>query len=209
MSMALEYAVSPFYAYIIDLWRNQVYNGTIKRISSKGSPIRKCPGGRARISAGSLESETRGLELMHASIWHNIVDSSSKLRRCPLQVLKRCLLANLIEDSQRPPVAAVAEWYGYRTMAYLVTSSSPVPLKTRRLALEFNKLCVQYAAHVFLILTVPFIEAKNGWSYLRENQKSLLQELRDKSGEIRCDESNKAGGMLKPTALWDFFGQKN
>ncbi|GFT96952.1 uncharacterized protein TNCV_5107451 [Trichonephila clavipes] len=28
--------------------------------------------------------------------------------------------------------AAVAEWYRYRTVAYLVTSSSPVPLKTRR-----------------------------------------------------------------------------
>ncbi|GFW99951.1 hypothetical protein TNCV_3079481 [Trichonephila clavipes] len=72
-------------------------------ISSKGSPIRKGLGERARISAGSLECGTRGLELMHASIWHNRVDSSSKLRRCPLQVLIRCLLANLIEDSQRPP----------------------------------------------------------------------------------------------------------
>ncbi|GFW93009.1 uncharacterized protein TNCV_4209451 [Trichonephila clavipes] len=29
-------------------------------------------------------------------------------------------------------VAAVAEWYRYRTVACLVTSSSPVPLKTRR-----------------------------------------------------------------------------
>ncbi|GFV47443.1 uncharacterized protein TNCV_4830991 [Trichonephila clavipes] len=29
-------------------------------------------------------------------------------------------------------VGAVAEWYGYRTVACLVTSSSPVPLKTRR-----------------------------------------------------------------------------
>ncbi|GFY25114.1 uncharacterized protein TNCV_2693051 [Trichonephila clavipes] len=28
--------------------------------------------------------------------------------------------------------AAVAEWYRYRTLACLVTSSSPVPLKTRR-----------------------------------------------------------------------------
>ncbi|GFX96858.1 uncharacterized protein TNCV_1648931 [Trichonephila clavipes] len=28
--------------------------------------------------------------------------------------------------------AAVAEWYRYRTVACLVTSSSPVPLKTRR-----------------------------------------------------------------------------
>ncbi|GFU19842.1 uncharacterized protein TNCV_4283691 [Trichonephila clavipes] len=30
------------------------------------------------------------------------------------------------------PGAAVAEWYRYRTVACLVTSSSPVPLKTRR-----------------------------------------------------------------------------
>ncbi|GFV94287.1 hypothetical protein TNCV_2267411 [Trichonephila clavipes] len=29
-------------------------------------------------------------------------------------------------------VTAVAEWYRYRTVACLVTSSSPVPLKTRR-----------------------------------------------------------------------------
>ncbi|GFW63789.1 uncharacterized protein TNCV_3743971 [Trichonephila clavipes] len=33
---------------------------------------------------------------------------------------------------QRGAVAAVAEWYGYRIVACLVTSSSPVPLKTRR-----------------------------------------------------------------------------
>ncbi|GFQ69915.1 angiotensin-converting enzyme [Trichonephila clavata] len=30
MSMALDHAVGPFYAYIIDLWRNQVYDGSIK-----------------------------------------------------------------------------------------------------------------------------------------------------------------------------------
>ncbi|GFX29721.1 uncharacterized protein TNCV_2750551 [Trichonephila clavipes] len=29
-------------------------------------------------------------------------------------------------------MAVVAEWYGYRIVAYLVTSSSPVPLKTCR-----------------------------------------------------------------------------
>ncbi|GFW91988.1 uncharacterized protein TNCV_2152681 [Trichonephila clavipes] len=33
---------------------------------------------------------------------------------------------------QNRVVAAVAEWYRYRTMACFVTSSSPVPLKTRR-----------------------------------------------------------------------------
>ncbi|GFW60115.1 uncharacterized protein TNCV_1389281 [Trichonephila clavipes] len=32
---------------------------------------------------------------------------------------------------EQKPVAAVAEWYRYRIVACLVTSSSPVPLKTR------------------------------------------------------------------------------
>ncbi|GFX79699.1 uncharacterized protein TNCV_2746181 [Trichonephila clavipes] len=32
----------------------------------------------------------------------------------------------------RVEVAAVAEWYRYRTVACFVTGSSPVPLKTRR-----------------------------------------------------------------------------
>ncbi|GFV67864.1 uncharacterized protein TNCV_926301 [Trichonephila clavipes] len=35
-------------------------------------------------------------------------------------------------NSKRKRVAAVAESYRYRIMACLVTSSSPVPLKTRR-----------------------------------------------------------------------------
>ncbi|GFU21539.1 uncharacterized protein TNCV_3827421 [Trichonephila clavipes] len=35
-------------------------------------------------------------------------------------------------------VAAVAEWYGYRTVACLVTSSSPVPLKTRRVGQRYT-----------------------------------------------------------------------
>ncbi|GFV35306.1 uncharacterized protein TNCV_3203381 [Trichonephila clavipes] len=33
---------------------------------------------------------------------------------------------------QNDVVAAVAEWYRYRTVACFVTGSSPVPLKTRR-----------------------------------------------------------------------------
>ncbi|GFS87205.1 uncharacterized protein TNCV_213311 [Trichonephila clavipes] len=41
-----------------------------------------------------------------------------------------CYLATL--DLNTLYVAAVAEWYRYRTVACLVTSSSPVPLKTRR-----------------------------------------------------------------------------
>ncbi|GFT22508.1 uncharacterized protein TNCV_3274681 [Trichonephila clavipes] len=34
--------------------------------------------------------------------------------------------------TSEPAVAAVAEWYRYRTVACFVTGSSPVPLKTRR-----------------------------------------------------------------------------
>ncbi|GFV57813.1 hypothetical protein TNCV_3071921 [Trichonephila clavipes] len=36
------------------------------------------------------------------------------------------------EEYNMTKVAAVAEWYRYRTVACLVTGSSPVPLKTRR-----------------------------------------------------------------------------
>ncbi|GFX57623.1 transposon Tf2-11 polyprotein [Trichonephila clavipes] len=36
------------------------------------------------------------------------------------------------KSGRRKKLAAVAEWYRYRTVACLVTSSSPVPLKTRR-----------------------------------------------------------------------------
>ncbi|GFV79449.1 uncharacterized protein TNCV_279051 [Trichonephila clavipes] len=46
---------------------------------------------------------------------------------------------------QSDGVAAVAEWYRYRTVACLVTSSSPVPLKTlrvgQRCTLTFSRWC--------------------------------------------------------------------
>ncbi|GFS79113.1 uncharacterized protein TNCV_4408371 [Trichonephila clavipes] len=38
----------------------------------------------------------------------------------------------LVVHVQLTRVAAVAEWYRYRTVACFVTGSSPVPLKTRR-----------------------------------------------------------------------------
>ncbi|GFU91174.1 uncharacterized protein TNCV_4925041 [Trichonephila clavipes] len=37
-----------------------------------------------------------------------------------------------MRNSKPRNVAAVAEWYRYRNMACVVISSSPVPLKTRR-----------------------------------------------------------------------------
>ncbi|GFV37371.1 uncharacterized protein TNCV_1534431 [Trichonephila clavipes] len=41
-------------------------------------------------------------------------------------------LLNYLRTFGDGPVAAVAEWYRYRTVACFVTGSSPVPLKTRR-----------------------------------------------------------------------------
>ncbi|GFT69684.1 uncharacterized protein TNCV_1298861 [Trichonephila clavipes] len=62
------------------------------------------------------------------SAWSHSNDSSSRKPSCVV-----------IERSPRPPLgcypsnlAMVAEWYRYRIVASFVTSSSPVPLKTRR-----------------------------------------------------------------------------
>ncbi|GFV87425.1 uncharacterized protein TNCV_4033971 [Trichonephila clavipes] len=46
-------------------------------------------------------------------------------------------------------MATVAEWYRYRTVACLVTSSSPVPLKTRRVGQRctLNLLRAEMSSH--------------------------------------------------------------
>ncbi|GFX15184.1 hypothetical protein TNCV_2708891 [Trichonephila clavipes] len=38
-------------------------------------------------------------------------------------------------------VDAAAKWYRYRIVACLVTSSNPVPLKTRRVGSDASKIC--------------------------------------------------------------------
>ncbi|GFT39101.1 hypothetical protein TNCV_3401361 [Trichonephila clavipes] len=59
--------------------------------------------------------------------WHFILFSSPHFGGDVLSVPEE-----LPSTSNHRDVAAVAEWYGYRTVAYFVTGSSPVPLKTRR-----------------------------------------------------------------------------
>ncbi|GFT79977.1 uncharacterized protein TNCV_4598581 [Trichonephila clavipes] len=54
-------------------------------------------------------------------------DNNSPCFRAMEDGFQPCHIPGAIEDP-----AAVAEWYRYRIMACLVTSSSPVPLKTRR-----------------------------------------------------------------------------
>ncbi|GFW61635.1 hypothetical protein TNCV_3705701 [Trichonephila clavipes] len=45
---------------------------------------------------------------------------------------RTCWFCQAVPGFLQDPVAAVAEWYRYRIVACLVTSSIPVPLKTRR-----------------------------------------------------------------------------
>ncbi|GFY36553.1 uncharacterized protein TNCV_27581 [Trichonephila clavipes] len=67
------------------------------------------------------------------------IQISAVCRKCVVDVLMgqrfhyndgvKTAVLNLFHDQQ---VAAVAEWYRYRTVACFVTGSNPVPLKTRR-----------------------------------------------------------------------------
>ncbi|GFX64254.1 uncharacterized protein TNCV_1499781 [Trichonephila clavipes] len=52
--------------------------------------------------------------------------------RCRLNDGKCCRIKQMFPNFIK--VAAVAEWYRYRTVACLVMNLSPVPLKTRRVA---------------------------------------------------------------------------
>ncbi|GFU72011.1 uncharacterized protein TNCV_1368841 [Trichonephila clavipes] len=70
-------------------------------------------------------------------MWFQQDGATCHTARATIDLLKNTLGDRLI--SRFGPVnwpprswAAVAEWYRYRTVACLVTSSSPVPLKTRR-----------------------------------------------------------------------------
>ncbi|GFV80058.1 hypothetical protein TNCV_4654751 [Trichonephila clavipes] len=56
-------------------------------------------------------------------------ESKTRMRNNALRTGRRQAVEYLAKKSV---VAAVAEWYRYRTVACFVTSSSPVPLKTRR-----------------------------------------------------------------------------
>ncbi|GFX35394.1 uncharacterized protein TNCV_102011 [Trichonephila clavipes] len=59
--------------------------------------------------------------------------SSFLKNKIPIELLENNLILLLaLSSSASNSVAAVAEWYRYRTVACFVTGSSPVPLKTRR-----------------------------------------------------------------------------
>ena len=74
-----------------------------KRRWRKGSLIKKNLEVRTWRFSESLDNGVRGRVFIQTSMDHNTIINSSKVMRLPRKILKRCLLANLIEDSHNPP----------------------------------------------------------------------------------------------------------
>ncbi|GFU61301.1 uncharacterized protein TNCV_5033471 [Trichonephila clavipes] len=71
------------------------------------------------------------IELALVNNWNGILKSYNFSTGA--SVIARLIDSKAISvSSDQINVAAVAEWYRYRTVACFVTGSSPVPLKTRR-----------------------------------------------------------------------------
>ncbi|GFU46648.1 uncharacterized protein TNCV_1546611 [Trichonephila clavipes] len=66
-------------------------------------------------------------------------------------------------------VAVVAEWYRYRTVACLVTSSSPVPLKTRRV----GQRCTLNLSRAETSSRWCGVVVRRGWCQLRCHPRHL------------------------------------
>ncbi|GFW41319.1 uncharacterized protein TNCV_1003121 [Trichonephila clavipes] len=64
---------------------------------------------------------------------------------------------------------AVAEWYRYRTMACLVTSSSPLPLKTRRV----GQRCTLNLSRAETSSRWCGVVVRGGWCQLRCRPRHL------------------------------------
>ncbi|GFY09234.1 hypothetical protein TNCV_2991521 [Trichonephila clavipes] len=61
-----------------------------------------------------------------------LIHQYSRMAAVAFQAKLRRATSRYLTQARCWGVAAVAEWYRYRIVACLVTSSSPVPLKTRR-----------------------------------------------------------------------------
>ncbi|GFX86640.1 hypothetical protein TNCV_1408391 [Trichonephila clavipes] len=99
------------------------------------------------LEKGKVSSKISQLRKRHkvgqslTSIQNNEDEWSISSTREVLEVIQRYFLlyqwsSNCVPQNPEVPkvnVAAVAEWYRYRTGACFVTGSSPVPLKTRRI----------------------------------------------------------------------------
>ncbi|GFW31439.1 uncharacterized protein TNCV_1287871 [Trichonephila clavipes] len=98
----------------------------------RGLPTKKCPGVSVSKSSKFDVKGVSGREFSTASISRSIVMNSSRVKCAFPTTLFKWNLNAFTPASHSPPVAAVAEWYRYRTVACFVTGSNPVPLKTRR-----------------------------------------------------------------------------
>ncbi|GFV00240.1 hypothetical protein TNCV_3322911 [Trichonephila clavipes] len=73
-------------------------------------------------------------------------------------------------------VAAVAEWYRYRTVACLVTSSSPVPLKTRSVESLKTNLWRLDALSFEWCGSLPSGQGNDSWPACREFERSTSED---------------------------------
>ncbi|GFV07763.1 RNA-directed DNA polymerase from mobile element jockey, partial [Trichonephila clavipes] len=96
--------------------------------------------GADHITASLKNLDRNGCEIIRyfQDLFDNAIVPNSWKHAVILPIPKQCKDKTRI-SSYRPIAltsifskAAVAEWYGYRTVACFVTGSSPVPLKTRR-----------------------------------------------------------------------------
>ncbi|GFU21891.1 uncharacterized protein TNCV_3283641 [Trichonephila clavipes] len=86
------------------------------------------------LETGSVENKPRPVvpSKLTSRAKRMTVRSATNKPMTSAQNITNELLSLSLSQSSCNVVAAVAEWYRYRTVACFVTGSSPVPLKTRR-----------------------------------------------------------------------------
>ncbi|GFX72597.1 uncharacterized protein TNCV_4061931 [Trichonephila clavipes] len=117
---------------------------------------RRCPlgiwtnfGGAAAPSSASREQQRTGIKTLNHWVTYRDYYRLSRPRHARrgmganskwryLLISRSNAQANFSGTIREAYVAAVAEWYRHRIVAGFVTSSSPVPLKTRRVGQRLN-----------------------------------------------------------------------
>ncbi|GFY28038.1 uncharacterized protein TNCV_4563901 [Trichonephila clavipes] len=92
-------------------------------------------------------------------------------------------------------VAAVAEWYRYRTVAGLVTSSSPVPIKTRRV----GQRCTLNLSRAETSSRWCGVVVRRGWCQLRCRPRHLTMVQNCVVPPLSTDPASSASQVTEPS----------
>ncbi|GFX01959.1 uncharacterized protein TNCV_371481 [Trichonephila clavipes] len=96
-------------------------------------------------------------------------NNNNESRKGPSNANTFSVLETAMECSRTIHVAAVAEWYRYPIVACLVTSSSPVPLKTRRV----GQRCTLNLSRAETSSRWCGVVVRRGWCQLRCRSRHL------------------------------------